>query len=184
MELVGLLATGGEVGVEEISGDAPGEIAGEGAVESSSECGCQGEIGAERECSAQMRAADKAVDEDGVTSDVLRDLGAGHDEEDVGGEAVAVALTILGGVDFEADPGKDGGFEGCLPAVHTAADGIVLVVFVVAEGVGIAAVEFVSGSGFVAEGDLRWEGGANGEDEAETGESFHVHSNTSMDRQE
>ena len=103
MELVAFQAAGGEVGVEEVSGDAPGEVAGEGAVESSAKCGSEGEVGAEWEGSAEMRAADEAVDEDSVGSDVLRDLGAGHDEEDVGSEA-AVAFAVLGGVDFEADP--------------------------------------------------------------------------------
>ena len=186
MELVDLLAAGGEVGMEEVSGDAPGEVAGEGAVEAAADSGCQGEVGTERECSAEMRAADEAVDEDGVVSDVLRDLRANHDEEDIGSEAVAVALAIFGGVDFEADPGKDGGFEGGLPAVHAAADGIVLVVLVVAEGVGVAAVEFVIGGGFMAKRDLRWEGSAESESkgERETSESLHEHSNTSLSRPE
>ena len=55
--------------------------------------------------------------------------------------------------------------------------------FVVAEGVRVATVEFVAWGGFVAEGDLRWERGAlsEGKQEEEAYESFQEHLNTSMD---
>ena len=156
LELILLDAAGLKIGVEEVASDAPGEEVVEGAVHAATDrCG-QGGVRDERKAgrvgvelaagggllAVEMSDADEAVNEEVVASEVLGDLWA--EEEEVGMRlSVLCAAIVAGGVEFEADPGQEAGFVRGLPAVHAAADGVVLGLVVALGDVGVAAVEFV-----------------------------------------